>query len=67
MDPLTSTIMLRPTLTQPSVSPLCMNTMMHGHTTIIAMRPPTSPTTVIGGFSLAIITSKTYHKAELVG
>lgn len=28
-------------------------------TTMIAMLPPTSPTTVIGGFSLAIITGKT--------
>lgn len=28
-------------------------------TTMMAMRPPTSPTTVMGGFSLAIITIKT--------
>lgn len=28
-------------------------------TTMMAMRPPTSPTTVMGGFSLAIITSET--------
>lgn len=30
----------------------------HTHTTMMAILPPTSPTTVIGGFSLAIITKE---------
>lgn len=36
---------------QPEENSLCLTTMM-------AIRPPTSPTTVIGGFSLAIITAR---------
>lgn len=51
-------IMLRPAVTKPPVSPLCTKDDDEFHTTMIAMRPPTSPTTVIGGFSLAIITRK---------
>lgn len=36
----------------------------HARTTMMAILPPTSPTTVIGGFSLAIITKEERNKSS---
>lgn len=46
------------------VKPLVDRRRRRGLTTMMAIRPPTSPTTVMGGFSLAIMTGERERQRE---